>query len=741
MRFRFSIVFFLLLMLAFDSKTQQTRFDLDRIQRATVFIIQTQTTGGRAVTTCVGTGTIVDRSGLIATNAHNTVPNPDCPGDELIIALSIVPDNPPTPTYRAEVAQVNIGLDLALLRIIQELNGRFVEPGALGLPFVELTDSSLVALDDTITVVGYPGLGNEQITNTQGTVTSFVAEPSGGDRAWIKTDATIPGTMTGGGVYNAAGQLIAVPTTVPIASLGTITSCIALEDVNGDGLVNSNDLCVPIGGFINALRPSNFLRPLLRSASLGLSVKKLSAPSVVVTTSEAPSFSRLFISPSVNQGMPTTVARNLPIGTNRLFLFFDYQNMRPDTIYEMRVSVDGIPNATYSLAPVRWSGGTNGLWYIGIGSNDEVLPNGIYEFTLSINGLVSDSRSVIVGTTPESDPTFSNIFFCIEADDRCFGDVYLLPAGTIVSARFIHRNMLAGTPWTARWFFNDVELADARTADTPWINEPLDTKTIRLEAPGGLPPGRYRLELYIESRLAATSDFTVAGASDGARSRVFSNVRFTNLFDNLMEVGSISSFPNTVREFFAVFDWEQIAAGTLWRMRWLVDDMPFYDETVPWQSIETGQGFITALQALETIPDGTYTFELYVNNVRIDAATIEAEVGIGQLPIDELAQTIGVQLNGQIVDSETDKGLPGVSFILISEDYSVADFEWDQEQVYAISTTDRNGNFQLDRLLQYDTPYSLVIYAEGYLPITQDGIMVDTDIENPLEVRIPLTRE
>ena len=741
MRLRLWIVLAALLVVALGSHAQDTRFDLDRIQRATVFIIQTQTTGGRAITTCVGTGTIVDRSGLIASNAHNTVPNPDCPGDELIIALSIDPDDPPTPTYRAEVAQANIGLDLALLRITQELNGRFVEPGALALPFVELADSSLVALDDTITVLGYPGLGNEQVTNTRGTVTSFVAEPSGGDRAWIKTDATIPGTMTGGGVYNAAGQLIAVPTTVPIASLGTDTNCVALEDVNGDGLVNSNDSCVPIGGFINALRPSNFLRPLLRSASLGLSVEKLSAPSVLVTTSEAPAFSRLFISPSINQGMPTTVARNLPIGTNRLFLFFDYQNMQPDTIYELRVAVDGIPNATYSLAPVRWSGGTNGLWYIGIGSDSEVLPNGIYEFTLSINGLVSGSRSVIVGAAPESDPAFSNIFFCIEADGRCFGDVYLLPTGNIVSARFIHRNMVAGTPWTARWFFNDVELADARTTDTLWVDEPLDTKTIRLEAPGGLPPGRYRLELYIESRLAATSDFTVAGASDGARSRVFSNARFTNSLDNLMEVGSISSFPNTVREFFAVFDWEQIAAGTLWRMRWLVDGTPFYDETVPWQGAETGQGFITSLRAIETIPDGAYTFELYVNNVRIDAATIEAEVGIGQLPIDELAQTTGVQLNGQIIDSETRKGIPGVSFILISEDFSVADFEWDQEQVYAISTTDRNGEFQLDRLLQYEAPYSLVIYAEGYLPIEQDGIVVDADSDNPLEVRIPLTRE
>ena len=66
---------------------------------------------------------------------------------------------------------------------------------------------------------------------------------------------------------------------------------------------------------------------------------------------------------------------------------FDYLNMTPETVYEVRVTIDGIPTPDVSLAPVRWSGGERGLWYIG--SSGQVLPNGVYEFTLVINAIAA----------------------------------------------------------------------------------------------------------------------------------------------------------------------------------------------------------------------------------------------------------------------------------------------------------------------------------------------------------------
>ena len=168
--------------------------DIDRIKRATVFIYQARNQDNDLLITCVSTGTIVSYDGLILTNAHSTVQSSTCNGNTLIIAINVDLNEPPIPKYRAEVAQVDEGVDLALLQITRELDGRLIAQGALPtLPFVEIADSSEVAIDQNITVVGYADINNQSVDETRGTITAFIAEPSGGNRAWFKTRATIPG--------------------------------------------------------------------------------------------------------------------------------------------------------------------------------------------------------------------------------------------------------------------------------------------------------------------------------------------------------------------------------------------------------------------------------------------------------------------------------------------------------------------------------------------------------------------
>src|SRR5690606_1516544 len=175
---------------------------------ATVFIMQARIQGDALIITCVGSGTVVHRTGLVLTNAHNTLPHPACPGDSLIVAFAPEPYAAPIPKFRAEIVQVKPGLDLALLRINRQFDGRLIEPGALALPYVELGDSSQVQLDDTITIVGYPGIGNDPVDVRRGTVRGYAFEPSSSGPAWIRSRAEIAGPMSGGGAYNQSGQLI-----------------------------------------------------------------------------------------------------------------------------------------------------------------------------------------------------------------------------------------------------------------------------------------------------------------------------------------------------------------------------------------------------------------------------------------------------------------------------------------------------------------------------------------------------
>ncbi|MCB9451828.1 MAG: trypsin-like peptidase domain-containing protein [Anaerolineaceae bacterium] len=719
---------------------QQLEQDLERIQRATVFIMQAENVGDELIVTCVGSGTLVSRDGLIITNAHNTLQDTACPGETLIVALTITPGEPPVPKYRAEIAQADPGLDIALLRINRELDGRLIESSSLALPFVELADSSATQLDQTITVVGYPGIGSDSVGIARGTIVGFTAEPRGGDKAWIKTSAVIPGTMSGGGAYNAAGQLIGIPTTAPITSLGTDTSCQPLQDTNGDGLVNNNDICIPVGGFINALRPASFARPLLRGAALGLTVTTPDPPGSQFSGTGTPTFKNLFFAPSVNEaGMPTAVIGNLPAGSTGLYLFFDYANMTPETVYELRVTTNGIPNPTFSLAPVRWSGGENGLWYIG--SANQPWANGVYEFTLFVNGVTSGTARLNIGGAAELSPTFRDIVFGIlDLRGNPLGNGFVLPTGNVAGARFIYQNMENGVEWVSLWYYNGVEFS--RQTNT-WDAGANGDMTTSIQASNGLLPGTYRLELYISGRLAAKSDLVIAGSQQGAYADIFTNLHFTtaNSASEALSASPISNFPSAVRDLYALADWQQIGSGTIWTMRWSVDGNIFYEQIVPWSQAESGAGYLVQLSDPTSIPDGTYRVEFLINNLPLAAA--EAQVGIGQLPIDRFAQAGGVQLRGKILDTDTRQGIPGVTFILISEDFSVSEFvdSWDQNMIYALAVTDENGEFELDRPLQFDAPYSVVIAADGYLPITADGVEITAETKLPLDLTIYLTRD
>lgn len=714
---------------------------LSRIEQATVFITQVQS--DTLDIRCVGSGVFVRPDGVILTNAHHTVRSSICPGDLLIVSLSLEPDKPPVPKYRARVVAADEGLDLALLRIDAEFDGRAIAPSSLPLlPFVELADSASLSLDETVTFVGYRDIGNSGVTSIRGAVRGFIAEPRGGEQSWIKTSSVIPvpGVMTGGGLFNDEGLLVGIPTSAPtvLQSLGSL--CLRIQDVNRDGVVNELDSCVPIGDNVSVVRPVEFARPLIRGASLGLAVDSLTIPRFQPSVGGRPRISRVFSSPSVVDGIPSTVVASLPAGTTSHYLFFDYENMTPETVFEMRVTIDGIPSDVFSLPPVRWSGRDRGLWYVG--SSGQPYPNGRYEFRIFVDGVAAASYVLVIGGPAVQTPAFSNIVFgLLEPNGQLAGNGYVLPTGTIATARFIFSNMQPDLTYTTIWYYNYREIART-TANWSLAKGANGTDAVNLQPEGGLPTGVYRVELYIGSALSSTGDFVIAGsAQQSARPNVFRNLEFIRSTTNALPADPrpANSFPDGANTLFFRFDWEQIAVGTSWRLDWLVDNTVFYSLDTPWNTAETGNDFTLRLSGPGGIPDGTYTVRLYVNNVLLQSAS--ATVGIGQLRVDRLATGVGVALRGRIYDAENGRGIPGVTFVLITEDFSIADFTWSQEQIYALAITDRNGEFIVDRLLQLRSPYSVLISATGYLPLAVDGFLLREDSPNPLIMNIPLTRD
>jgi hypothetical protein len=230
-----------------------------------------------------GSGTIISPDGLILTNAHVVSSTPDFPVEELIVALTVEQDQPPHPQYYAQILQADAQLDIAVIRVSADLDGNPVDSTSLNLPYTQLGDSDKLKLGDALVILGYPSIGGQTITLTRGEVSGFTAESGYGNRAFIKTSATIAGGNSGGLAANQIGEIIGIPTQLGYGGKDQYADCRRLADTNEDGVIDERDSCIPTGGFINALRPINLAIPYIEAAQRGeVNVLPTEAPTPVV---------------------------------------------------------------------------------------------------------------------------------------------------------------------------------------------------------------------------------------------------------------------------------------------------------------------------------------------------------------------------------------------------------------------------------------------------------------------------
>lgn len=730
----------------------------DNIKKATVLIMQVSDRGSIPIINCVGTGTIVNARGLILTNAHLVQQTNDCRSDRIVIALTIRVDEPPVPTYNAEVVELNQAYNLAVLRITSYLDGRLIEGNTLQLPFVELGNSSQVELDSTLYFFGYQDIENNIVQVQRGTVSGFTAEKQVGERAWIRTEANLPGLMSGGGAYNRDGRLVGIPTILPERVAGTVVDCRRVYDTNVDGQIDNRDSCIPIGGPISAMRPSRLARGLVQAATLGIQPGPSRSLYEDPPIAASPDISNLFIATGINEAeMPINVVQIAPTGISNLYLFFDYANMVNGMIYELRTTVDGRREGALNLPPVLWNGGSRGLWYIGVSA--PTLPVGLYEFTLFIEGRQVASRSFLVGGSTSGDPQFSDLVFGIDSPlGNLVGTNYIVPEGNIIRARFAYRNMAPGIAWRFQWYLEGVPLAGEGGSGTlTWESQESQGiyTNLAISSQDGFISGTYRLALFIqpnpnaEFQLAALSDFIVAGGAGGANNaeaQIFSDFRFAQGQQASQPINLVSgNFAANVPAVYIFFNWRQLAPGTPWTYRWLVDNDILLEEHTRWPVENDGENFYLSLVGSPTLPDARYTLEIEINGIRL-TSNVSAGVGLGQLPVGAFASATGIQLAGTVIDAETGQGIRDALFIVLRSDLSVEDFTWNANQVFGRAQTDRNGFFQVPILLPRGTDelpllYSILVHAEGYYPANADGIAVTNSTRSPLEIEIVMNRD
>jgi S1-C subfamily serine protease len=214
-----------------------------------------------------GSGTIISPDGVILTNAHLVLGPPGIPVqvDYFIISLTIDADQPPIDSFIADKIYADKDLDLALLRITTDLRYKDVDPDNLFLTSVPLGDSDQLQLGDPLIFLGYPAIGGETITVLHGTVGGFTLMRNSDELSFIKTSASITGGASGGLALDQYGRMVAIPTQLGYGGEDYIVDCEVVADTNQDATINTNDFCVPAGGYINALRPINLAKPMIES--------------------------------------------------------------------------------------------------------------------------------------------------------------------------------------------------------------------------------------------------------------------------------------------------------------------------------------------------------------------------------------------------------------------------------------------------------------------------------------------
>ncbi len=685
-----------------------------------------------------GSGTIISADGLILTNCHVAYPrammdDPSYDYDALVVAITTRSDEAPKATYLAEVMQYDPDLDLAVVRINRTTDGKAVDTSKLNLPALTLADSNEMDIGDPLFIFGYPGIGGETITLTSGTVSGFTLERGVDGRAWVKTDATIAGGNSGGSGVNDKGELVGVPTRGGAGSTDKIVDCRPIADTNGDGYIDEKDTCVPMGGFINALRPVNLAKPLIEAASRGLGPQP--KPEVQPTpeiVAGAPKISHVFFAPDVNAAdQPVTVVDSFPSGTEHIYVFFDYENLRNGATWQPIETLDGVVNE--DAWPLdTWSGGAQGQWWIGLSNTP--LQDGEYEFSLRFDDQEFELGSVTVGGEELARPAFRDLALSYSGTEG-----YLFPTGiTELQLEFEYLNMSSQVSWSYIVYKDGESLGSAAGRS---FQRPSGTGTLTLSDGQGFEDGNYRIEMYIARRLASVADWRMAGRETQGEG-LLGPVTFAEGVDqDDQPVLPGTLFRSGISTLYAFFDYSGMQDGWEWQRIWSVDGAVVTDRTDSWDWGESGSTWISIYQKQGALEDGEYELDLIVEGQQ----TQHAACTIGQAttrPTPTPTRRVGdeVEVHGRITDADTGRGIYGAVFLVLQPGVTLATFRHTEAEVYAYAESDRTGYFELSQPLLRGESYSVLIGASGYYTIGEDDVVVEEDAVSPAEINVTLQR-
>jgi hypothetical protein len=137
------------------------------------------------------------------------------------------------------------------------------------------------------------------------------------------------------------------------------------------------------------------------------------------------------------------------------------------------------------------------------------------------------------------------------------------------------------------------------------------------------------------------------------------------------------------------------------------------------------------------LDDGEWGVEFYNNKTLLTSGVVI----VGEGEEGQASNTVSVE--GTVKDKKTKKPVKGAVILILKPGIKVQKFLKGGQKdadVFTVAKTDSKGQFVLEDPLERETEYSIVVSAKGYKPIGLDGLTIDDEQPDPLQLNITLTK-
>jgi S1-C subfamily serine protease len=318
-------------------------------------------------------GVVITADGLILTSHQGIAATPGCDNPDLLLAFVQGTDSAPKVLYRGHVAGENAAVDLAVVQIDRDSQGRRVPLPALKP--VELSHALLPADGLAVRTLAF-----SQSESATLSVLSGTASLPSADAAWLNLTSPIPSGGSGAGVFDISGHLVGIVTQAgwndtltqarPIALAGSLLQRVGVDYI-------ASGTTPPPTVLAETVTP----KPTSPAASAAGPIK---VSDVQLTAGKV-----------AGSAAPLPAVKRLPAGSPTACIFWTIEGVQPGMKHGGTWIVNGKP-AT-AATDLMWNQSTkertNWCWP----TNSGPLPNGTHTFRYSVEGKQVLDLSFTVG--------------------------------------------------------------------------------------------------------------------------------------------------------------------------------------------------------------------------------------------------------------------------------------------------------------------------------------------------------